>query len=96
MAINKGKKGKLEASLFGISDANFEERISIPFPLDEIQKLKIGQEVKITISGCVKLLEGDDFHSSVSLEVYDKSLRKTSNTQSEGIRDLSDEEGGEY
>jgi hypothetical protein len=94
MASKKGKeeKASLKATLIGIGNDPYEERITIPFPLADIQALKIGQEIKVTISGCVKHLDGDDHYSSVGLEIYEKSFRKTSNTQAEGIRDLSEDE----
>jgi len=95
MAKEKGKAKKLTASLIGIPDLEFGENITIPFSLDDVGKLKIGQEIKVTISGCVTRLEGDHHYSSIGLEVYDKSFRKTSNAQAEGIRELSDE-GEEY
>ena len=92
MAKEKGKAKKLEANLIGISDLDYGENISIPFDLSDVEKLKIGQEIKVTISGCVTRLEGSDHYSSIGLEVYDKSFRKTSNAQAEGIRELASEE----
>lgn len=94
MVIAKGKG--LGISLLNMPDSEYNERISIPFPLDEVSKLKIGQEVVITIRGCVKRLEGDDIYSAIGVDVYDKKFRKTSNQQAEGIRDLVADDTGDY
>jgi hypothetical protein len=92
VAKEKGKAKKLSANLIGISDLEYEENITIPFDLSDVEKLKIGQEIKVTISGCVTRLEGSDHYSCIGLEVYDKSFRRTSNQQAEGIRELASED----
>lgn len=96
----KGSKSKIKsgAALVGIGDvaAPYEDRISVPFPLEELMNLKLGQEIVITITGCVNRLEGDKYYSCVSLEVSDKSWRRTGNSQAEGIKKLTDEGDGGY
>lgn len=92
LGAKKGKKAKQEAALMNTVPAYDSERISIPFPLDEITELKIGQEIVITIKGTINRLEGEKFYSCIGLEVAEKSFRKTSNSQAEGIRKLTEDE----
>lgn len=90
----KEKKNKLQAELRGYpvpAYDSYAERISIPFPIEDIAEMKIGQEVVVTIRGCVNRLEGDHHYSCVGLEIEEKSFRKTSNSQAEGIRKLSED-----
>lgn len=95
----KGSKKKYsDAALVGIPPApdSYNERISVPFPLEELTDLKLGQEIVITIKGCVNRLEGDKYYSCVSVEIEEQSWRKTSNSQAEGIKKLTDESDGDY
>jgi len=93
MAKDKGMK--MDAAMVGLSptdSADYSEIINIPFPLNELMDLKLGQEVVISITGCVCKLEGSEYYSSVGLHVTDKKWRRTSNTQAEGIKKLSGED----
>lgn len=94
----KGSKSntKSDAALVGIAvDNTYDERISVPFPLEELVDLKLGQEIVITIRGVVNRLEGDKYYSCVGLEIEDKTWRKTANSQVEGIQKLTDDTGEE-
>lgn len=93
----KGSKKKYsDAALVGVPvEAGYNERISVPFPLEELVDLKLGQEIVITIKGCVNRLEGDKYYSCVSVEIEEQSWRKTSNSQAEGIKKLADDDGEE-
>lgn len=95
----KKGKGKIsdKAAMVGIPvDSEYAERISVPFPLEELSDLKLGQEIIITLKGCVNRLEGDRYYSCVGLEGIEKSFRKTSNSQAEGIKKLAGEDDEEY
>lgn len=83
------KNKKLEADLVSPYGYPEDSRISIPFPLEDVGELKIGQEISVTIKGCVNRLEGDKYYSCIGLEVYEKSFRRTGNSQAEGIAKLS-------
>lgn len=83
------KSKKLGADLISPSAFSEESRISIPFPLEDVGELKIGQEISVTIKGCVTRLEGDKYYSCIGLEVYEKSFRRTGNSQAEGIKKLA-------
>lgn len=84
------------AAMVGIAvDSSYDERISVPFPLEELVDLKLGQEIIITIKGTINRLEGDKYYSCVALEIEDKSWRRTGNSQAEGIKKLVDEPGDE-
>jgi hypothetical protein len=75
----------------------YKEEMSVPFDIEEVSSLKIGQEVVITIRGCIDRLEGSPFFSSIGVRVEEKKLRKTGNSQAEGIRALSGDDGeGDY
>lgn len=87
------KKKNYDAAMVGVPiDGGYNERISVPFPLEELTDLKLGQEIVITIKGCVNRLEGDKYYSCVSVEIEEQSWRKTSNSQAEGIKKLTDDE----
>lgn len=90
----KGSKKKYsDAALVGVpTPDSYNERISVPFPLEELTDLKLGQEIVITIKGTVNRLEGDKYYSCVSVEIDEQSWKKTSNSQAEGIKKLSDDE----
>lgn len=91
---NKGKKqiALLEPSL-GV-ESKWVPTFHIDMPLEELEQLKLGQEVTITVKGCIKELRAQDYgpvdeNGALGIEVYSKTLRKTSNAQAEGIRKLS-------
>lgn len=71
------------------------EDMSVPFDIEEMADLKIGQDVVITIRGCINRLEGSPYFSAIGVKVKEKKLRKGGDTQEEGIRALSDD-GSDY
>lgn len=73
-------------------DGPYQERISVPFPLEDVGKLKIGQEVSITIKGTINHLEGEKHYSCIGLMINEKHFRITGNSQAEGIRKLVDDD----
>lgn len=93
----KNKKSKKQIALIGASpDAiDYMPRMHVDLPLEEIEALKVGQEVVLTVKGCVKMIEAKDYgleDGCIGIEVYSKNLRKTSNLQAEGIKKLSDDD----
>lgn len=95
MAKALGKNSKKQIALLEPSvDANYMPRMHVDLPLDEIEALNVGQEVVLTVKGCIKMLEAKDYgleDGCVGIEVYEKKLRKTSNLQASGIKDLAEE-----
>jgi hypothetical protein len=83
-----GSKKTPEVDILSASAFPEDTRITIPFDLEEVGKLKIGQEITVTIKGCVNRLEGDEYYSSIGLKIYEKSFRRTSNAQAEEYRNL--------
>lgn len=84
-----------------ISPEEPPETIHMDITADDLTDLKIGNEVVITIKGCVKELGANKYSGpNLSLEVASKSIRKTGNAQMEGIRkilgDDDEEESGGY
>lgn len=98
MAQAQGKKSKSRkqiALLEPAVEAAHMPRMHVDLPLETIENFKVGQEVVLTVKGCVKMVEARDYgleDGCIGLEVYEKNLRKTSNLQVEGIKKLSDEE----
>lgn len=77
----------------------YSEEMSVPFDIEQVSTLKIGQEVVITIRGCIDRLEGSEYFSCIGVKISEKKLRKTSNDQAAGIAALSGEDtgdGGDY
>ncbi len=72
-------------------EVEYEEEISVPFDIEDVADLKIGQEVTITLRGCINRLEGSPYLSFIGIALSEKKLRKTGNSQAEGIRKLSGE-----
>ena len=75
-----------------VPEIEYEEEISVPFDIEDVADLKIGQEVTITLRGCIKRLEGTPYFSCIGIKLYEKKLRKTANSQAEGIRKLTGED----
>lgn len=101
----KGKgKRKEELALLntptpGAVDEGFASRMMVDFPLDVLADCKLGQEVTITIRGTISMLEGRPCgleKGCLGVKVKEKSLRKASSPQTEGLRELSDDGGEEY
>lgn len=107
MAKAQGKNKKKQIALLEPSSSkdvvasNYIPRMHVDFPIEDIVDMKLGQEVVITIKGCIKELRAKDYdfeleEGAVGVEVYEKKMRKTSNLQAEGIKDLADEEKDDY
>jgi len=74
-------------------EVEYEEEISVPFDIEDVADLKIGQEVTITLRGCINRLDGSiPNFSCIGVKLYEKKLRKTGNSQAEGIAKLSGED----
>jgi len=80
------------------SAVSYEEEMSVPFDIEDLADLKLGQEVVITLRGCICRLEGSEYYSMVGVKLTEKKMRKTGNSQAEGISKLAgdDEEDGDY
>lgn len=73
-------------------DVVYEETMTVPFDIEQVADLKIGQEVVITLRGCISRLEGEPYYSCVGVRLEEKKLRRTGNSQAEGIAKLSGED----
>jgi len=80
------------------SGPEYKEKERISLPIEDVEHLKLGQEVVVTIRGCVSSLEltmygaPDSEKACICIAVDTKTLRKTSNSQAEGIRKLTEAE----
>lgn len=97
MAKKKSKKGKEELALLPYPEAvgEYIPTMHVDMPLEKVAELKIGQEVVLTVKGCVAMLEGKRYgmeKGCIGIEVSEKTLRKTSNSQAAGIEKLTENE----
>jgi hypothetical protein len=75
-----------------VPTVEYNEEMSVPFDIEELADLKLGQEVVITLRGCISRLEGSPYYSVVGVKLSEKKMRKTGNSQEEGIKALSGDE----
>lgn len=91
-------KGELfitsESGAIGSDDP--PETMHMDITADDLTDLKVGNEVVITIKGCVKELGAHRYSGpTMSIEVESKNIRKTGNAQAEGIRKILGEDDDE-
>ena len=94
-------KGKEEVALLPYPKdvAEYTPTMHVDMPLETVSELKIGQEVVLTIKGCVAMLEGRHYgmeKGCIGIQVSEKNLRKTSNSQAAGIEKLAGEDNEDY
>lgn len=76
-------------------EVSYEEEMSVPFKIDDLADLKLGQEVVVTLRGCICRLEGSPYFSNIGIKLDSKTLRKTG-SQQEGLDKLMGDGEDDY
>lgn len=92
---------KLALSDSATNNSDYKERMNVDFPIEEVMDFKLGQEVVVTIRGCISRLEGMEYSISpnldgcIGIQVSSKTLKKTGNDQAAGIQKIVGEDTGD-